>query len=488
MFKHYLTIAIRNLTRQIGFSLINIIGLGIGMACSILILLWVLDETSYNRFNEKKDRIYRLVQTQQYVSGPLTTPCMPGLVARDLKNEIPEIQNAFMYYVIPGIVNYKDKFMKEDIRFADPALWNMFTFTFIKGDKDHVFDDVNSAVITDKLARKYFGSEDPMGKVLRINDEHVYKVTGIIREIPKNSTFRFDLCVPFERITKYGYSIDRYGSNTYFSYVELAPGVDYKAVNGKIKDFLVIKTRDQEQGTGEEYNSRIDLFLFPLTDIYLHSVTGQGGRITYVYIFSVIAIFILVIACINFMNLATARASRRSREIGLRKASGAGRREIIVQFIGESLLITTLSFIIAILLVYLFLPGFNQLANKTISPDWSDTGLVGGLVCIIIFVGVISGSYPALYLSSLQPLTVLKNIPFKSNGSFNFRRILVIFQFILSVTMIVCTIVVYRQLAFVDRKDLGMERKNVIYTELKGKTINSYQALKNSFMENPSVE
>ena len=234
-------------------------------------------------------------------------------------------------------------------------------------------------------------------------------------------------------------------------------------------------------------NSVIDFYLFPLNDIYLHSVTGKGGNITYVYIFSVIAVFILIIACINFMNLSTARAARRSREIGMRKVVGASRKQIISQFIFESMLITLLAFMVAILLVYLFLPGFNVLADKSLVLDWSNLGFTSGLVGIIFFVGILSGSYPAFYLSSLLPVRVLKNGSFKGKGSYNFRRILVVFQFVLSVSMIICTIVVYKQLAYIERKDLGMNRENVIFTEMRGKTVDSYQALKDAFRQNPSI-
>lgn len=487
MFRNYTMIAFRNLLRQKGFSAINIIGLSVGMACSILILLWVRNELSYNRFNKNVDQLYRLVQTQHYVSGPLTTVCMPGPIARDLMKDIPEIANGFMYYVVPGIVNYGDKYFKEDIRLADPALWDMFSFDFLKGDRKHVFDNINSVVITDKFAGKYFGMEDPLGKVLKINNEHSFKVTGVIRETPSNSTFRFDLCIPFEYIKNLGFDADRYDWNTYYSYVELSPGTDYRKVNEKIKNFLMLKEEDPNQNADDPSNSVIDLFLFPLNDIYLHSVTGKGGSITYVYIFSLIGLFILVIACINFMNLSTARATRRSREIGLRKVSGANRKQIIIQFIGESMLITILAFLLALLLVYLFLPGFNSFAGKTLDLDWSSLGFTAGLVGIIIFVGVLSGSYPAFYLSSLQPINVLKKLPFKGKGSFNFRRILVVFQFILSISMIICTIVVYRQLAYIDRKDLGMDRKNVIFAEMRGKTAGSYQELKNLFLQNSSI-
>jgi len=363
----------------------------------------------------------------------------------------------------------------------------MFTFTFLEGDRDHVFDDLNSVVITDKMARKYFGDEDPVGKMLKLNSEHSFKVTAVIEEPPLNSSFRFDLCIPFDYLEQIGFQTDRYGWNSYYSYIELIPGADYKEVNEKIRDYLMLKSRTPEE-LADPSNSTIDLYLFPLNDIHLYSVMGKGGDITYVYIFSLIAVFILIIACINFMNLSTARAARRSREIGLRKVSGATRKQIIMQFISESLLITILAFLLAMLLVYIFLPGFNLLADKTLSIDWSNILFIASLVGIIFFVGILAGSYPALYLSSLKPIAVLKNGSFKGKGSFNFRRILVVFQFSLSVAMIICTIMVYRQLAYIDRKDIGMNRKDVIFTEMRGNTTKSFTTLKNVFLQNPSIQ
>ena len=198
MFRNYLLIAIRNLIRQKGFSAINIVGLGVGMACFILITLWVRQELSYDRFNEKADQLYRLVQTQHYSSGPLTTTCMPGLIGADVRRDFPEIVNSFMYYVITGVINYEDKVFRENIRLADQELFDMFTFTFLKGDPAKVFDDLNSIVITEKMATKYFGNDNPMGKVITVNGEHTFKVTGVISETPTNSSFRFDFCIPFE--------------------------------------------------------------------------------------------------------------------------------------------------------------------------------------------------------------------------------------------------------------------------------------------------
>jgi len=483
MFRNYLLIAIRNLIRQKGFSAINIIGLGVGMACFILILLWVRHEVSYDRFNEKADRLFRLVQTQHYSSGPLTTTCMPGLIAADLRKDFPEIINSFMYYVVTGVVNYEAKVFRENIRLADPELFRMFTFTFLKGDPNKVFKDINSIVITEKMATKYFGNDNPMGRVLTVNGEHTFKVTGVISETPANSSFRFDFCIPFEYIEHFGFTVDKYGWNTYHCYVELAPGTDYQSVNEKIKNYLMLKSQDEDDPS----EAAVDLFLFPLTKIHLYSFGAYSGDIKYVYIFSIIALFILVIACINFMNLSTARAARRSREIGLRKAAGAGRQQIIIQFIGESMLITVVAFIVAIVLVNFFLPGFNQLSDKSLSFDWQNFSFAAILIGIIIFVGILAGSYPAFYLSSLNPIAALRKLPGKGKGSSNFRRILVVFQFTLSVIMIICTIVVYKQLAYIRDKKTGMDRENVVFASMQGKSAEKYEILNNEFLQNPNI-
>jgi ABC-type antimicrobial peptide transport system permease subunit len=483
MFRNYLIIAVRNLFRQKGFSAINIIGLGVGMACFILILLWVRHEVSYDRFNEKSDRLYRLVQTQHYSSGPLTTTSMPGPIAADLQKDFPEIIGSFMYYVVTGVVNHDQKVFREDIRLAHPELFTMFTFTFLNGDPNKVFDDLNSVVITDKLAKKYFGADNPMGKVITINGEHSFKVTGVISETPSNSSFRFDLCIPFEYIEHFGFTVDKYGWNTYHCYVELAPGADYQTVNEKIRNYIMLKSKDEDDPS----DATVDLFLFPLTKIHLYSYGAYSGDIKYVYIFSIIALFILIIACINFMNLSTARAARRSREIGLRKTAGADRKQIIIQFIGESMLITVLAFIVALLLVYYFLPGFNQLADKSLTFDWQNLGFTASLIGIVIFVGVLAGSYPAFYLSSLNPVTALRKVKGKGRGGSNFRRVLVVFQFTLSVIMIICTIVVYKQLAYIRDKNIGMDRENVVCASMQGKSIGKYEILKNEFLSNPNI-
>lgn len=490
MIRNYFISAIRNLVRQKGFSIINISGLAIGMAIAILIFLWVKHELSYDKFNDKSAKIYRLVQTQHYSSGPLTTVCMPGPIAKDIRNDIPEITNTFMYYAMTATISHQDKLFTEEVRLSDPELFEMFTFDFIHGDPEHAFDDINCAVITDKMAKKLFDDDDPMGKIIKYNNEHSFKVTGVIRETPENSSFRFDICIPFEFIEELGQNISRYGWNSYYVYAELQNGIDYLQVNEKIQKYLEDKAREQFEGDESEgeYDSDIDLFLFPLEKIHLYSVRGDKGDIQYIYIFSAIAIFILVIACINFMNLATARSTKRYREISLRKTVGANRHNLISQFMGESMIIAFLAMIIAVILVLLLLPYFNTLTEKKLIFDFSNYSMWLLLVGITMIVGLLAGSYPAFYLSAFNPIKTMRNGINKGKGNFYFRRILVVFQFVLSVGLIISTIVVSRQLDYLQNNRLGMELDNVIHLSLRGESVDKYEVFKYELVSNPNIQ
>ena len=481
MFRNYLISTIRNLIRQKGFSIINILGLTIGMAIAILIYIWVTNELSYDKFNQKVDNLYLLVQTQHYTSGPLTTVCMPGPIAKDIRNDIPEIKNSFMYYVLGATISYNDKLYTEDVRLSDPQLFEMFDFEFLRGDPNHVFDDINSVVLSDKMAEKLFEDEDPMGKIIKYNNEHSFKVTGIIKETPENSSFRFDLCIPFEFLSNLGWNLDRYGWNSFFVYVELVDGVDYKELNNKIKNYIIEKKADPED------DSDIDLFLFPLKKIHLHSVRGARGDIQYIYIFSAIAIFILIIACINFMNLATARSAKRAREISIRKTVGANRGNLISQFLSESMFISFIAMILAIGLVYLLLPSFNQLLEKEMLFDLANIHFWFAIIGITVLVGLLAGSYPAFYLSSFNPIKAMRGGITKGKGNFYFRRILVVFQFTLSVGLIICTLVVIRQLSYLQNNKLGMDLNNVMYLSMRGESKEKYDIFKTELRNNPNI-
>ena len=480
MIKNYLLTAIRSFLRYKGHSFINIAGLAIGMACSVLIMVWVAHELSYDRFNEKSDRLYRLVQTQYYSSGPLITTCMPGPIGGDMVADYPEVEDAFMFYFAPGaVVTYEDKCFTENIRLADPGLFRMFDFVFISGDPATALDEKSSIVITEEMAEKYFPGENPMGKVLRLNDQYNFKVTAVLAEMPENSSFRFDFCVPFLFLEEMGYQLDQYGWNSYYTYIQLAEGVSEEDMEEKIIKHI-------ENKKDEEDDSNIDLWLHPLTRMHLYSVRG-GGQIEQVYILSAVAIFILLIACINFMNLSTARSAGRAREIGLRKVVGAGKGKIIFQFLLDSILLSLISVLLSAIIVKAVLPAFNRMADTTISFDLVSPVNILILLGVGIFTGLLAGSYPAFYLSAFNPIRVLRISNSGTKGSSLFRKILVVFQFTLSVILIIATIVISRQLNYMQKKDLGMDMENVVCLEMSSKVRDNYEVMKNEFLRDPSV-
>jgi len=488
MYRNYLTTALRNLIRQKGFSIINISGLAIGMAISILIFLWVRYELSYDKFNENIGQLFRVVQTQHYSSGPLTTPCMPGPIAKDIRAEVPEIVNSFMYYNLTATISYKDKLFTEEVRLAGPELFDMFSFEFVEGNPKHVFDEVNSVVLTEEMAKKIFDKEDPIGRIIKYNGNHSFKVTGIIKETPDNSSFRFNICIPFDYIEDLGFTIDQYGWNTYYVYVELENGIDYIEVNSKIKKYLENKSREQNETEDDEYDSNIDLFLFPLTKIHLYSWSDSRGAIQFIYIFSAIAIFILLIACINFMNLSTARSAKRSREISIRKTTGASRNNLITQFLGEAIIISFIAMIIAVLLVYQLLPSFNQLLDKSIFFDFTDSIFWAAIIGITVFVGFFAGSYPAFYLSAFNPIMAHRNGIKKGRGNFYFRRALVVFQFTLSVGLIIMAIIISRQLSYLQNNKIGMNLNTVTYFPLRGDSKDKFDVFKNELLKSSNIQ
>jgi len=331
------------------------------------------------------------------------------------------------------------------------------------------------------MAKKYFGEEYPIGKVIKINNEHSFKVTGIIKETPTNSSFRFDMCIPFEYIKKFGHNLSRYGWNSYFVYVELTEGTDYKKVNEKIKDYLIRKKAEVDEG------EKVDLFLFPLKNVHLYSWSGGKGDIQYIFIFSAIAVFILLIACINFMNLSTARSAKRSREIAIRKTVGADRNNLIRQFIGESMILTVFAFGVSLILVHILLPFFNDISEKKLIIDYTDIKMWFGFIIIIFTVGLLAGSYPAFYLSSFNPVKAMKSGSHKGKGNFYFRRILVVFQFALSVFLIISTIVIYKQLSYVQNKELGMDTEDIMLIVLRGDSKEKFTVFKTELQQNPNI-
>jgi putative ABC transport system permease protein len=454
MLTNYFKIAFRNLLRQKGYSIINIAGLAIGMACFILISLWVQDELSFDQFHQNKERLFKVLT--KHSSDKIYTYSSWRL-GPALKEKYPEIIDFCRIRFREGSpVKYGDKiFIEENFYLSDPSLFTMFTFPFVKGDPETALDHLNSIVLTEETARRYFGDEEPVGKTLYVaRYQSEFIVTAVIENIPRNSHINFDLVARIELMGKQRLESWEF---TGFSYVLLGEKVERSGVDRKIANFY-------REAVNPE--SRYTPVLQPLTRVRLCE-WGKPGIIIQVYIFSIIALFILMIACINFMNLSTARSSKRAKEVGLRKVNGATRVQLIRQFLGEAVLLSFLALVFALALVELVLPAFNNFAGKELSTLGSISGLMVTLIVgLVLLTGVLAGSYPALLLSSLQPALILKG---KFSGSLRgllFRKLLVIFQFSISIGLIFATTVVFNQLQFVQEKDLGYDRELMVTVSL----------------------
>ena len=458
MIKNYFKIAFRNIKRYSTYSILNISGMAIGMASAILILLWVQDEWSYDRQFKNADNLYRVIENQN-PSGGEGTPLgvAPGALTTALKEEYPEIIRTSKFNSWPEAFKKGDEVIDEILATVDKDFLEMFNIGFVQGAIENALNGPHDVVITEEMANKYFGVGDALGKTLTATGGSVFTVTGVIKSFPQNSHIQFDFLVPFKLLKEVGLNYNDWGGFRCPAFIELKEGTDSKLVGIKIKD--IIKRNLKE--------SNSEIFIQNIKKIHLYSsgkyteVIGTPGDITYVRILSLIAAFILIIACINFMNLSTAQSVRRAREIGVRKVAGANKGKIVIQFLGESLLIVFVANAIAMILVELLLPGYNNLTGKQLVVHYQSAGLYIGLVTIVLFCGLLAGSYPALYLSSLKPLDTMKGIINKNPGSAKFRRVMVVFQFSLSILLIICTLIVEAQLKYMQNKELGLNTENI---------------------------
>jgi ABC-type antimicrobial peptide transport system permease subunit len=458
MIKNYFKIALRNIKRNSTYSILNISGMAIGMASAILILLWVQDEWSFDRNFRNANELFRVIENQNLTTGgnSLIVP-VPGALAHALKEEYPEIIRAVRLCPNPLTLQKKGEFIEETVISTDKDFLKMFGIRFIRGDINTALDDPHSIVITEETAKKYFGNEEALGKTVASRGFNV-TVTGVVKSMPENSHIQFNILIPVEWLSLLAAHTD--GWNERFNtYIELKKGTESKILEAKIHDF--IKRHNKE--------SNSEIFLQNIKKVHLYSLgkyfadSYGTGDITYVRILSMIAVFILIIACINFLNLSTAQSSRRAREIGVRKVAGANKRKIVIQFLGESLLIVLVAHVIAMIFVELLLPGFNSLIGKQLFVNYQSAGLYIGLITVVLFCGLLAGSYPAFYLSSLKPLDVIKGVINKNPGNTGFRRSLVIFQFSLSILLIICTLIVKTQLKYIQNKNLGFNKDNIGY-------------------------
>jgi putative ABC transport system permease protein len=479
MIGNYLRLAFRNMLRQKSYSFINIAGLAIGMACTILILLWVRDELSYDRFHEHVDRIYRINKTYQMGTETSYNQSTPYPLAEAAKTYVPEIANSTKNYTSRSLVRYKDKVFNENwVCLADSVFFNIFSFKFIKGEAHAALANPRSIVLTETMAQKYFGTDDAMGKTLTINNRDDYTVTGILQNIPSNTEFPYDFFMSITPISgSEEENKDSWESHYLETWVLLHQGANPSDVETKLT--AIVKERlDTEQ---------VALKLQPLTKIHLYSIEGKGTRVKYVYFFSLIAFLILAIACINFMNLATARSSKRAKEIGLRKVAGATRTQLASQFLGESFLFSIIAMLVAAFLVELLQPIFNNLTGKHLAINMLDAKFLLGLVAIVTVSGVFSGIYPSIVLSSFEPAKALKGSKNRDLFGAYFRRGLVIIQFSLSIILMIATGIIYSQMKYIQNKDTGFDKENLVYLSLNQEFNQHYDNVKNELLQNPDI-
>ncbi|MCI0695557.1 ABC transporter permease [candidate division KSB1 bacterium] len=469
MFKNYLKIAVRNLLRQKGYTFINVAGLAVGMACCALILLYIRDELSYDRFHQRAEHIYRVITTDRDQHGADTFPGTPAPMAPALKQEYPEVRQAVRVYSPYGrtLVSYEDRqFYEEKIYSADSTLFEVFDFPLLQGDPKTALRHLQSVVMSRAAAQKYFGAENPLGKILRIErGGRDFQVTGILQEIPQASHLRPDFIIPFENIGEF--ALGNWNQSSFHSYLLLRDEAAASALEANLPQFV------KKHYPEPEPDVAITLGLQRLTDVHLHSdfdnEAGKLGAMTYLYLFAVLAIFIIVLACVNFMNLATARSQHRAREVGVRKVVGSRRALLIVQFMSESILLSLLALLSAVVLMEFFLPAFNELAQKRLQLDFaSDWQLAAGFILLALIVGIISGSYPAFFLSRFQPVEVLKGGSCAGNAGARLRQLLVIGQFVISIALIAGTLVVSKQIEFIRNKRLGFDKEQVVVVPLSG--------------------
>ncbi|MCF7910898.1 MAG: ABC transporter permease [Candidatus Cloacimonetes bacterium] len=478
--------AFRHLYKRKTFSLINIMGLAIGMSCCILILLWVSDELSYDRFHNDYQNIYRVAEEQKQGDDPFPVGVTPAPLGPGLVENFPEIQQSVrIQYNISGLIKYNETVFREKyIILADASFLDVFNFPLLKGDKYQALAEPASFVITESIARKYFGEEDPIGKTLNFEGTMDLTVTGVLADPPANSHLYFDMIAPFNILETLGYDIETsWGSNSYITYVKVAENVSFEALNEKIGSFL------SEHDPG--YYVR--LHLQPLKDIHLKSNytadwSGHGSQL-YVKIFSIIAVFILLIACINFMNLSTAQSPLRAREIGIRKVVGANRSLLIQQFLGESLIIAIMALCIAVVIVEILLPYYNDFTGKSLNLKLTDNlGAYAGIVLIALISGIVAGSYPALVLSGFKPVKVLKGGLGSSKGGVLFRKILVVFQFTLSIALISSTLIIFKQINLIRTIDLGYNKDQIVKINQNSSLRPQFEAFKAELLSNPRVK
>jgi len=480
MLKNYFKIAFRNLWKRKGYSLINILGLTIGMASAMLILLWIQNELSYDRFYKKSDRLYTMYNRDKFNGELWAWNTTPKIMAPTIKHDYPEVEDAGRYNQITFLTTVGEK--KFNIRgaFVDSGFLNMFDFPLVSGNAATALAGNYNIVLTEKMAKKLFGNEDAMGKVVLIDSNANFTVSAVLKDLPNNTSFTFEYLLPWAFMDKLDWNDKGWGNNSVTTYVLLKPGASHAGFDKKVKDITTSHSNESEK-----------VFSYPLSRQHLYSKNENGnlvdGQIETVRLFAVIAALILLIACINFMNLSTARSEKRAKEVGIRKVAGALKSSLIGQFIGESVLLSAIAFIVAVFVVQLSLSGFNQLVGKQLFINYSNPVYWLFAVGFILFTGFIAGSYPAFYLSSFTPVKVLKGTFKKANALVTPRKVLVVLQFTFAIILIISTIIIQHQIKFAQNRDAGYNRNNLVYTFMQGDADKHYQVIKNELLKSGAV-
>ena len=478
MLRSYFKTAFRNLLKRKGFTAINVAGLAIGMASAMIILLWIQHETGYDRFYPKIDRLYQVWNRDVYDGKLQCWDNTQKILAPTLKAEYPEVEDACRINWNQNLLfAYGDKRLKEEGTMTDPGFLTMFDFPMVKGNIKTALNNPQSIIITESFAKKLFGTEDPMNKTVKVDNLDNFLVTGILKDLPNNSSFSFHYVMPWSYMIKRGWSDSSWKNNSTNTYVLLKPNVSTETANAHIKDITIQHSR---------FESKTEVFLYPMSRkrLYTRFEDGKpsGGRISSVRIIAIIASFILLIACINFMNLSTARSEKRAKEVGIRKVAGAEKSSLIAQFLIESILIALIAGILAVLIVQLCLPAFNQLTQKQLKIEWGNIYFWISTLIFILFTGVLAGSYPAFFLSSFQPIAVLKRTFKKPYALVTPRKILVILQFTFAIILIICTIIIQKQIKYAQDREPGYSRNNLAYIFLEGDIQKNYELIKNELL------
>jgi len=483
MFNNYFKTAWRNLMKNKGFSFINIAGLAIGMAAAILILLWIQNELRRDTQYPKSDRLYLMYNRDKFSGQLWAWSSTPMIMGPTLKKDYPEVDDAVR---VNGNANYlltvgEKKFIEHGF-IVDSGFLSMFDFPMRYGNPAKALSGIYNIVITENLAKTLFGEENAMGKTIRVDSTDIFTVSGVMKNLPNTTSFQFDYLLPFAYLHKLKQDDDVWDNNQLSTYLLLKQNASQNAFNVKVKNITIEHTKSSG------LPSTTQVFSYPVSKTYLYGNNENGqlvaGRIETVRLFGVIAAFILLIACINFMNLSTARSEKRAKEVGIRKVAGAQKFSLIAQFIGESILLALLGGIIALLIVQFILPFYNGLVDKQLYLDWSNIYFWLELLAFIIFTGIIAGSYPAFFLSSFKPVKVLKGTFRTAHAVINPRKVLVILQFTFAIILIISTIIIVHQIRYAQERETGYNKNNIIYTFIQGDVAKNYDVIRQSLLDN----